>query len=83
MQLKEEHSSRTIQETKKVNIGTTEDPNLLNLGVSFSEEETLQFIDLFKEFYDVFTWSYDDLKEYDKEIFWHVIPFKEGSILVM
>ena len=42
----------------------------------------MQFVDIFKEFYDVFAWSYDDLKEYYKEIFQHVIPLKEGAILV-
>jgi hypothetical protein len=34
---------------------------------------------LFKEFQDIFVWSYDDLKEYDKSIFQHIIPLKEGS----
>jgi hypothetical protein len=34
---------------------------------------------LFKEFQDIFSWSYDDLKEYEKSIFQHVIPLKEGS----
>jgi hypothetical protein len=33
---------------------------------------------LFKEFYDIFSWTYDDLKEYDKSIFHHIIPLKEG-----
>jgi hypothetical protein len=33
---------------------------------------------LFKEYYDVFAWTYNDL-EYDKSIFQHIIPLKEGT----
>jgi hypothetical protein len=42
-------------------------------------EEIDQYTWLFKEFQDIFAWSYDVLKEYDKHIFWHVVPLKEGS----
>jgi hypothetical protein len=34
---------------------------------------------LFKEYYDNFAWTYDDLKEYDKSTFQHIIPLKEGT----
>jgi hypothetical protein len=34
---------------------------------------------LFKEYFDVSAWSYDDLKAYDKSIFQHIIPLKEGT----
>jgi hypothetical protein len=34
---------------------------------------------MFKEFQDIFSWIYGDLKEYYKSIFQHVIPLKEGS----
>jgi hypothetical protein len=37
---------------------------------------------LFKEFYDVFSWTYDYLKDYDKYIFQHILPLKEGENLV-
>jgi hypothetical protein len=36
---------------------------------------------LFKEYYDVFSWTYDDLKEYDKSIFQHITSLKEGTNL--
>jgi hypothetical protein len=32
-----------------------------------------------KEFYDVFAWSYDDLKEYDTSTIQHTIPIKEDE----
>lgn len=64
--LKEQPSPRKVQEIEKLNIKTIEDPKFMNLEVTFSEEETLQYIYLFREFYDVFTWTYDDPKQYDK-----------------
>ena len=30
----------------------------------------------------MFTWPYDDLKSYDKTIFQHIIPLREGANLV-
>lgn len=39
---------RKVQETKKINTRTVDDPKWLNLGVTCSEEETLHYIDLFK-----------------------------------
>ena len=34
---------------------------------------------LFKEFKDVFTWTYKDLKTYDMMIIQHIIPLKEDA----
>jgi hypothetical protein len=77
--LKEEVSIRKVQETQKINIGTQDSPKYVNLGTSCTEKEVDQYTTLFKEFYDVFSWTYDDLKEYDKSIFQHIIPLKEGT----
>ena len=34
---------------------------------------------LFREFKDVFTWTYKDLKTYDMKIIQHIIPLKEDA----
>ena len=39
----------------------------------------LQYIELFKEFKDVFSWGYKDLKTYDAIIIHHKIPLKENQ----
>ena len=39
----------------------------------------LKYIEFFKEFSNVFTWSYEDLKSYDTEIIQHKIPLKENQ----
>ena len=38
-----------------------------------------KYVDLFKDFFDVFSWSYEDLKAYDTEIIQHKIPLKENQ----
>jgi hypothetical protein len=34
-------------------------------------------MNLMKEFHDVFSWSYEDMKVYDTKVIHHVIPNKE------
>jgi hypothetical protein len=49
------------------------------LGVDCTNEEAYQYVSLFKEYIDVFAWTYNDLKSYHKTIFQHVIPLREGA----
>ena len=52
------------------------------MGVDYTTDEVDQYVSLFKEHIDVFAWSYDDLKAYDKTKFQHIIPLREGEKLV-
>lgn len=38
-----------------------------------------KYVDLFKEFQDVFEWSYEDLKSYDTVVIQHTIPLKPNQ----
>ena len=38
-----------------------------------------KYIDLFKEFQDVFAWGYEDLKSYDTSVIQHTIPLKPNQ----
>jgi ribonuclease HI len=71
------NSSSLIYET--VNLGTKENPPNINLGMGCSEQERFAFIKLFKEFKDIFSWTYDDLKTFDPNIIEHVIPMKSQT----
>jgi len=62
---------------RKVKIGMNKSPKYVNLGVDCTTKEVDQYISLFKEYNDVFSWAYDDLKAYDKMIFQHIIPLRE------
>jgi hypothetical protein len=65
---------------EKVNLGTNDNPQCINLGVGCSEQEKAAFVKLFKEFKDVFAWTYDDLKTFDPNIIQHVIPMKPQTL---
>jgi hypothetical protein len=44
-----------------------------------SPEVKQDYIKLMKDFLDVFTWSYDDLKVYDTKVIHHASPLKEDQ----
>jgi hypothetical protein len=54
-------------------------PKNVNLGVDCTTEEVDLYISLFKEYIDVFAWTYDHLKDYNKTIFQHIIPLREEA----
>jgi hypothetical protein len=61
-------------------LGTNENPQFINLGLGCSKQEKAAFIKLFKEFKDVFAWTYEDLKTFDPNIIQHVIPMKPQTL---
>jgi hypothetical protein len=61
-----------------INIGTPENPKNINLGKIVSREEKKAYLKLFREYQDVFAWSYRDLKTYDTRIIQHTILLKPG-----
>jgi ribonuclease HI len=65
---------------EKVNLGTSENPQCINLGLGCSRQEKVAFVKLFKEFKDVFAWTYDDLKTFDPNIIQHVILIKPQTL---
>ena len=67
----------TGKEVEECNIGTEEKPKMIKLSKSLPLEKKHKYIELFKEFVDVFAWSYEDLKSYDTSIIKHKIPIKE------
>lgn len=66
---------------KECNIGTRENPKLIKLLNSLPPIEKVKFLELLKEFKDVFTWGYEDLKSYETNIIQHTIPIKKTSNL--
>jgi len=79
--LLEEVLFQKVQETRKVNTGM-EKSRKVYLGVDCTTEEVDQYVALFKEYIDVFSWTYYYLKAYDKTIFQHIIPLREEAKLV-
>ena len=50
------------------NIGSLAEPKMIKLSSTLPAHIKLQYIELFKEFKDVFAWGYKDLKSYDTSI---------------
>ena len=62
----------------EINIGKTNSPQMIKIGTITSHNEKKEIENLIREFKDIFTWSYDDLKAYSGELIKHTIPFQEG-----
>ena len=52
---------------------------MIKLSKTLPTHIKLKYLEFFKEFFDVFAWSYEDLKSYDTEIIQHKIPLKENQ----
>ena len=61
------------------NIGTEENPKMVKLSKTLPPDKKLKYVELIKEFQDVFAWSYEDLKSYDTFVIQHTIPLKENQ----
>jgi hypothetical protein len=61
-----------------INLGTPENPKNINLGKTVFKEERKYYLKRFREYQDIFTWSYRELKTYDTRIIQHTIPLKSG-----
>jgi hypothetical protein len=56
------------KEVEECNIGTEEKPKMIKLSKSLPPEQKCKYIELFKEYVDIFAWGYEDLKSYDTSI---------------
>ena len=61
-----------------INLGTETAPKLVNLGKCCLPTERDKFISIFKQYKDVFAWTYEVLKTYDTSIIKHIVPIKAG-----
>ena len=52
---------------EECNIGSKDKPKMIKLSKTLPAHMKLKYIELFKEFSDVFAWRYEDLKAYDIE----------------
>ena len=61
------------------NIGSENQPKMIKLSKSLLEEEMRKYVGLLKEFVDIFSWSYEDLRTYETSIIQHKIPLKPNT----
>jgi hypothetical protein len=61
------------------NIGIEKEPKFVKLSSSLTREQRVEYVELLREFADVFSWTYEDLKTYDTTVIEHKIPLKEEA----
>jgi hypothetical protein len=66
-------------EVEECNIGTEKDPKVIKISKNLTQESKEKYIKLMKEFYDAFSWNYDDRKVYDLGVIQHTIPIQKNA----
>jgi hypothetical protein len=61
------------------NFGTEENPKYVKLSSRLSKEHREEYTKLLKAFVDIFSWTHEDLINYDTSIIAHKIPLKEDT----
>ena len=51
----------TVDTLKKINLGTDEDPKPTYVNASLESDEERAYVDLLKEYKDVFSWCYNEM----------------------
>ena len=67
------------QDVEDVNVGTEEELKIVNLSTKLSIKAKEKYVKLLKQYSNVFSLSYDDLKVYDTNVIRHTIPLKENE----
>ena len=71
--------SPKAEEVEDCNIGTDKEPKYIKIEKVLPEDQKKRYVELFKEYIDVFAWTYEDLKTYDTDIIQHKIPLKKET----
>jgi hypothetical protein len=66
------------KEVEYCDIGTKEKPKLVKISKYLPPEMKSKYVELLKQYKDVFAWSYDELKSYDTIVIKHKIHLKLG-----
>jgi hypothetical protein len=68
-----------MTDISECNIGTETKPKFIKLSSSLTREQRAEYVEILKQFVDVFTWTYEDLRTYDTTVIEHKIPLKEEA----
>jgi hypothetical protein len=67
------------EEVIECNIRIVENPKIVKLSKALAPKQKYKYVNLVKNFVDIFTWLYEYLKTFDTDIIQHKIPLKVGS----
>ncbi|XP_070034351.1 uncharacterized protein [Nicotiana tomentosiformis] len=75
----EEGVKTTVDALKEVNLGTNEEPRPTYLSALLEVDEEGTYIELLKEFKDVFSWIYKEMPRLDPKVAVHHLAIKNGA----
>ncbi|XP_070045881.1 uncharacterized protein [Nicotiana tomentosiformis] len=75
----EEGVKTTVDALKEVNLGTDEEPRPTYLSDLLAIDEERTYMELLKEFKDVFAWSYKEMPGLDPKVAVHHLAVKNGT----
>ena len=73
-ELKQGHLKPVKEETQLVNLGTNDEPKMVQIGNTLNSSEKVVLVTLLKEFKEVFAWPYKNMPGIDTDIVQHCIP---------
>ena len=71
-----------IGDVIEISIGSNLIPQMIKIGKGTCKKKRKEIEILLREYQDVFGWSYNDLKVFNKDIIQHTIPLGCKSILI-
>ena len=74
----EEGVKSTIDDLKKINLGTLDDPRPVYISALLTSEEEKIYIELLSEYKDIFSWSYKEMCGLDPKVTVHNLVVKCG-----
>ena len=73
-ELKHGHLEPIKEETQPINLGTNDEPKMIQVGNILTTFEKDALVALLTEFKEVCAWSYEDMPRIDTNIVQHCIP---------
>ena len=73
-ELKHGHLEPIKEETQSINMGTNDEPKMIQVGNTLTTSEKDALVALLTEFKEVFAWSYEDMLGLDTDIIQYCIP---------
>ena len=70
------------EETQPINLGTDDEPKMIQVGNTLTTSEKDALVALLIEFKKIFAWSYEDMPRIDTNIVQHCIPIDPTMKLV-
>ncbi|CAN6472331.1 unnamed protein product [Victoria cruziana] len=70
-------SSLVNDPIEEINIGTPDQPKILQIGSSLSEEEKSILVSFLTNYQEAFAWTYEDMPGLDLTLVQHFLPLKE------